>query len=463
MRSPLLLAAAWLAFAIPAAADVRVREVHIQPLASTNAEVASPEPSVRANATFDTDALPSAVMALYPSAGTIDRDVVIPYFVDLDDSPARRDWNCSDLTFNGHAGHDAYIRSFAEKRIGVPVFTPRDGVVIDLHDGETDENTTNDPALRANYVTIRHDADEITQYVHLRKGIPVTVGEFVTEGTQIGWVGSSGMSVGPHTHFEARVADVFYEPMAGPCRPGRSYFSDQPVVADEPVVFGITFSDRSFDQFPAPPYDDAPHVATFLRGTRTMFFKVEVANVGPSTTYELLLEKPGSTYLFPGASGVLKSIDVSLASIWWGLEVDLDREGTWAMVVRVDGQREFALPFRVVSRYAEIANRPPNEIAAELEPVTLRANQAAVCRVRNGTFADPDYDVVRYRYEWRVDGVLVRDVTTAAQSDALARQFVTRGVDVSCSITASDGTLSAPTASVHGTPVSTPRRRAVRD
>lgn len=464
MRPNILLPAALLfaAISIPTSAAVRVREFRIQPLAAVDGAPSRDDHGPRASAVLETNAEPSEMMALYPVAGTFGRDITIPYYVDLDASSGRRDWNCSDLTFNGHTGHDPYIRSFAEQRIGVPVFAARDGRVVDVLDNEADENTTNDPGRRANYVTIRHDDDEITQYVHLRKGIPVAIGGTVTAGTQIGWVGSSGMSMGPHVHFEARVGDVAYEPMAGPCRSGRSYFADQPTLFEEPMVFGATFSNRSFGDYAAPPHDDAPHVSTFVRGTRTVWFKAEMANVGASTRYKLLLEKPGSTRTEVAATGVLKSIDTSLASIWWGLDVDLDRTGTWAMVLEVNERRVFSLPFTVVTSSSEVVNRAPSPIGAVFDPVALRTNQVAVCRATNASLADLDYDVVRYRYEWRVNGTVVRDVTTAAQSDALARQFLTSGADVSCSITASDGKASAPTVTAHGTPSPNGRRRSVR-
>lgn len=457
MRAPLRFSAVIaLALALDAGGGVRVREMHVQPLAARDAVVASSGEQAMAAAE------PSAVMSLYPVAGSCGHDIVVPYFVDLDASPVKRDWNCGDLTFNGHQGHDVYLRSFSEQRIGVPLFTPRDGIVIDVRDGEPDENTANDPSMRANYVTIRHDADEITQYVHLRKGIPVAVGQLVTEGTQIGWVGSSGRSVGPHVHFEARVGDVAYEPMAGPCRAGRSYFCDQPEVADRPSVLGVTYGDRSFADFARPPHDDAPRKGTFLIGTQTVWFKAEVANVGASTRYRLLLEKPDSSRPELAAAGVLQQIDVSLASVWWGVEIDFDRPGTWAMVLEIDDRVAVTAPFTVVTSTSQVRNRAPNDVAARLEPLTLRVNQAAVCRVVNGTFADPDYDVVRYRYEWRVNDTVVRDVTTAARSDTLARQYLLRDSVVSCSITPTDGSLTAGTATVYGTPVPPPRRRAVR-
>lgn len=463
-RSRLLLPAALLILAtIPATADVRVREMRTQSLSSsdeTTSHDRRPGPGV--TAAPGGMAAPSAMMSVYPVAGTVGRDVIVPYFVDLDTAATKLDWNCGDLTFNGHSGHDPYVRSFAEQRIGVPVFAARDGVVSDVRDGEPDENTNNDPGSRANYVTIQHGDDELTQYVHLRKGIPVAVGDTVTAGTQIGWVGSSGMSMGPHLHFEARVGGTAYEPMAGPCRPGLSYFSSQPARFDEPIVFGATFSDRSFGNVAPPPHDDAPHVSTFVKGSQTIWFKVETANVGASTRYRLRLERPGSTRTELAATGVLTSIDTSLASIWWGLDVDLDRAGTWAMILEMNGRRVFSLPFTVVDSRAEVVNRAPNAISATLEPLPLRLNEVAVCRATGFELADPDYDVVRYRYEWRVNGAVARDVTTAAQSDALPRQFMTNGADVSCSITASDGRAAAPTVTTHGSPAPKGRRRSLR-
>ena len=411
---------------------------------------------------IETNAEPSAAMSVYPVAGTLGRDLAIPYYVDLDASGAKRDWNCTDLTFNNHTGHDPYLRSFAEQRIGVPVFAVRDGRVIDVRDNEADENTANDPNALANYVVIRHDDDEISQYVHLRKGILVAVGDTITAGTQIGWVGSSGRSMGPHIHFEARVNDVAYEPMAGPCRPGLSYFPEQPAAFGDPLVLGATYSNKSFGDYDAPPADDAPHVSTFVRGQRTIYFKAELANVGASTRYKLLLDKPGSGRTELAATGTLKAIDVSLASIWWGLDVDLDQTGEWALVLEVNDRRVFSMPFTVVSTAGQVVNRAPNPISAMLEPVTLRTNQVAVCRATNSTLADPDYDVVRYRYEWRVNGNVVRDVTTAAQSDALARQFLTAGADVQCSVTASDGKLSAQTVMANASVMNNGRRRALR-
>lgn len=59
-----------------------------------------------------------------------------------------------------------------------------------------------------NNIVIKHGDRTYTQYGHLSK-IGVRVGQSVTTGQEIGKVGSTGNSTGPHLHFEARTAPVY--------------------------------------------------------------------------------------------------------------------------------------------------------------------------------------------------------------------------------------------------------------
>jgi murein DD-endopeptidase MepM/ murein hydrolase activator NlpD len=62
-----------------------------------------------------------------------------------------------------------------------------------------------------NLVTIRHANGYETRYAHLSK-VLVHEGDKVGVGTEIGEVGSTGLSIGPHLHFEARHDEKLMDP-----------------------------------------------------------------------------------------------------------------------------------------------------------------------------------------------------------------------------------------------------------
>ena len=86
---------------------------------------------------------------------------------------------------------------------GVPVYAADGGVVI--YAGRT--------ASYGNHVIIRHDNGQETLYAHMRVTPCVKVGERVYQGQQIGEVGSTGYSTGPHLHFELRINGERVDPL----------------------------------------------------------------------------------------------------------------------------------------------------------------------------------------------------------------------------------------------------------
>lgn len=64
-----------------------------------------------------------------------------------------------------------------------------------------------------NTVVIQHgDSSVTTLYAHM-SGFATSVGDYVTSGQVIGYVGSTGLSTGPHLHFEVRISGSPVDPM----------------------------------------------------------------------------------------------------------------------------------------------------------------------------------------------------------------------------------------------------------
>ncbi len=83
--------------------------------------------------------------------------------------------------------------------IGLPVLAARDGVVTLVRGGSSWNGGY------GNYVVITHDNGIKTLYAHMNS-ISVTQGQKVARGKQVGTLGNTGRSTGPHLHFEVRGA-----------------------------------------------------------------------------------------------------------------------------------------------------------------------------------------------------------------------------------------------------------------
>ncbi len=87
-----------------------------------------------------------------------------------------------------HRGDDIRAKS------GTPVFSAGDGVVV----------LAGRQGGYGNVIYVDHGGGVITRYGHLRR-IQTTLGSAISAGQQIGQVGSTGRTTGPHLHFEVRL------------------------------------------------------------------------------------------------------------------------------------------------------------------------------------------------------------------------------------------------------------------
>jgi murein DD-endopeptidase MepM/ murein hydrolase activator NlpD len=86
---------------------------------------------------------------------------------------------------------------------GTRVAAAADGVVVAV---------ANTQVGYGNYVIVAHGGGIMTLYAHLLE-TDVKVGDRVARGQRVGREGSSGLSTGPHLHFELRVNDQVTNPM----------------------------------------------------------------------------------------------------------------------------------------------------------------------------------------------------------------------------------------------------------
>ncbi len=105
---------------------------------------------------------------------------------------------------------------------GAPVISVADGRVIDV----------GPRGGYGNLIVIEHAGGYTTRYAHLSGFAPdIEVGSEVRRGSEIGYVGSTGFSTGPHLHFEIRRDGVYFDPL------------------DERLAFGL-WSMRPVDYLP---------------------------------------------------------------------------------------------------------------------------------------------------------------------------------------------------------------------
>ncbi len=87
-------------------------------------------------------------------------------------------------------------------RMGTPIVAPAEGTVI----------LAGADGAYGNSVEIDHGGGIITKYAHMQR-LSVKQGQWLKRGENIGYVGMSGRTTGPHLHYEVRLNGVPVNPM----------------------------------------------------------------------------------------------------------------------------------------------------------------------------------------------------------------------------------------------------------
>ena len=136
-----------------------------------------------------------------------------------------QDYNCNYVTYDGHQGTDMGICGFYYMdEMNTPILAAAPGLVSYSHDGEFDRHLYWQNGAIANGVIVSHSDGTSAWYWHMKKNsVAVATGDTVETGDTLGFVGSSGISSGPHLHFEVEGASGnFKDPWEGQCGDGPS-------------------------------------------------------------------------------------------------------------------------------------------------------------------------------------------------------------------------------------------------
>lgn len=384
----------------------------------------------------EVDELPSQPYFEFPIAGRLGHDTYgCTFFDDQAGSGINTFW-CEQWTYDGHSGNDIANGGFEAMALApIPIYAAAAGVVIETLDGLNDQRTDCNHSDNScgNHVVIRHDAELQSIYCHMKTGsVLVNVGDSVVAGQQIGSVGSSGCSSGPHVHFEVRRHGFTFDPLVGDCNssPAATFFE-----APE-FRTGVGPSSRIVESCSGSP----PGKYYFRPQEQLVTFDSTFPYIEEGTTITWQFVQNGSVF----ATQSVGPLPHSCVAGWRWCYFRPAGTGPGVVRVLINNQLAYEHPYLAVSSsYVPPANVAPTTPEAAFRRAP-QVGRVTYVELRRWSF-DADYDPIRYRYEWFVNGALVREVTTVALADALAVNFAQRGSQIICRVTPlDDETEGAP-------------------
>jgi hypothetical protein len=192
------------------------------------------------------------------------------------------------------------------------------GIIIEKIDGEPDRNCDLNSSAVWNAIFIRHEDGSETWYGHLKKNTLTTksIGDSVEAGDFLGFVGSSGISSGPHLHFELYDGEHnLVDPFVGECSTNNhSWWQDQRSYFDSGINRISTHTaPPELGECPEP---DIIHAKNEFCGGDTIFFTVFLRDQLANQVLYHKVRQPDQTLLASWPSA-LQSVAHYSASYWY--------------------------------------------------------------------------------------------------------------------------------------------------
>ena len=137
-------------------------------------------------------------------ADSVSGEVLCRGYFDEKGQSLRKAFLKAPLNYKRISSHFSYARKHPVFKIvrphtGVDYAAPTGTPVVSIGDGTVVEKGYKGQA--GNMVKIRHNSTYTTAYLHLSKFANIAVGQHVSQGELIGYVGATGAATGPHLDF----------------------------------------------------------------------------------------------------------------------------------------------------------------------------------------------------------------------------------------------------------------------
>ncbi|WP_396602680.1 peptidoglycan DD-metalloendopeptidase family protein [Algibacter sp. R77976] len=251
------------------------------------------------------------------------------------------DYNCGTRTYdtdNGynHQGVDIYLWPFQWKLMdesSVEIIAAAPGQIISKSEGNFDQSCDFNTTTPWNAIFVQHSDGSVAIYGHMKNGTVTSknVGDMVETGEYLGVVGSSGVSTGPHLHFEVYTNDSFttlVDPFSGTCNNmnTESWWANQKPYHDSNINALMTHS-AAPDVFPSCPTIETTYESNDFDIAEDIYLSVFLRDQIANTSLNLKVIRPDGSYLYNWAINV-----GTTASSWyyyWFFPVDTVGEWTW--------------------------------------------------------------------------------------------------------------------------------------
>ena len=226
----------------------------------------------------------------------------ISNFVDQDTTQSSvLEYNCNNRTYDGHKGTDIFLWPFSWMMVDsnyIEVVAADEGIIIGKDDGYDDDHCDWYSGTDWNAVYLQHFDGSITWYGHLKKNSLTNkqFGDSINKGEYLGIVASSGMSTGPHLHFEVYDSSFnLIDPFQGNCNNinNTSYWTNQKPYRESTLNAILTHNSKPI--FGCPSYNEYANISNNFHPNDSIFTAVYLHDQMLGDDIYLSIKKPNNT------------------------------------------------------------------------------------------------------------------------------------------------------------------------